>query len=143
MNIEVNRSAKAYSKATISIEASVVVVFKIISEINNWSRWQTGVAKANIEGEPIKGKSFVWKTGGVNIVSTLHTVDPFTEIGWTGKFLWITAVHNWYLRDEKNGNCQVTVEESLSGFLSGVMKRSLHEGMIKNLQELKIAAEMH
>jgi hypothetical protein len=141
MNIEANRSAKAYSKEIIKIEAPVVVVFKLISEINNWSSWQTSVTTANIEGEPLPGKSFRWKTGGIKIVSTLHTMEPFTEIGWTGKFWWITATHNWYFRDEKNGNCLVTVEESLHGFLSGLMKRSLREGMIKNLHELKIAAE--
>ena len=86
MNIQVKRSAKAYSRATILIEAPAVIVFKIISEINNWKLWQSSVEKAGIEGETINGKSFTWKTGGVNIVSTLHTVEPFAEIGWTGKF---------------------------------------------------------
>lgn len=143
MNVNVDKSAKAYAEATIEIDAPVVVVFKLISEINNWKHWQTGVENSSIEGEPIKGKSFTWKKGKVNIVSTLHTVEPFTQIGWTGKIWWITAVHNWYLRDEKKGNCLLTVEESLSGFLSGAMKRLLHKGMVKNLQELKAAAEKH
>ena len=142
MKIEVNKSAKRYAKEEIFINASVVTVFKLISEINNWKRWQSNVEKVSIIGEPKEGTSFKCKTGVLSVVSKLHTLEPFTEIGWTGKIWWITAVHNWYFQEEENGKCKVTVEESLNGFLAGLVSKSLREGMIKNLQELKLAAEM-
>lgn len=142
MNIQVNKSAKSYSKEEIMINSSVVRVFKLIAGINNWKRWQMNVETASITGETKEGATFKWKAGGVSMVSQLHTVAPFTEIGWTGKAWWITAVHNWYFQEEENGKCKVIVEESLNGFLCGLMNKSLRDGMIKNLKELKLAAEM-
>ena len=142
MKIQVNKSATSYAKEEILINASAVSVFKLISEINNWKLWQTNVEKVSIAGEPKEGTSFKWKTRGLSIVSKLHTLAPFTEIGWTGRTWWITAIHNWYFEEEEKGKCKVTVEESLNGFLSGLMNKSLRQGMIKNLKELKLAADM-
>jgi hypothetical protein len=142
MNIPANQSAKSYSKQEIIINASAVRVFKLIAEINNWKTWQANVTKATIAGETKEGATFKWKAGGVPIASKLHTVTPFIEIGWTGKSWWIQAVHNWYLQEEENGKCKVIAEESLEGFLSGLMNKSLREGITKNLTALKLAAEM-
>ena len=141
MKMEADRSAKAYSKQEIIIDAAVVRVFKLIADINNWTHWQSSVKKVAITGELEEGKTFKWKANGVSMVSRLHTLSPFTEIGWTGKAWWVKAIHNWYLQQEEDGKCRVTVEESLTGFLTVLMKKSLRERMTKNLKELKLAAE--
>jgi len=70
----------------------------------------------------------------------LHTVKPHAKFGWTGRMAWITAVHNWTMRHE-NGKCLVTVEESMKGFLTGLIKNPLKKGMKQSLKELKTAAE--
>jgi Polyketide cyclase / dehydrase and lipid transport len=142
MNVQPDTSAKTYSKQEIIINAPAVRVFKLIADINNWKTWQSNVTQASIAGEAREGATFKWKAGGVSFISKLHTVTPFIEIGWTGKTWWINAVHNWYLEEEENGKCKVTAEESLKGFLSGLMNKSLHESMNKNLKELKLAVEM-
>jgi Polyketide cyclase / dehydrase and lipid transport len=140
MNIEVSKSAKCYSKESIRIDASTVIVFNLIADINNWKQWQSKVKKATLVGEPEVGKNFKWTSGGLPISSRFHTILPFAEIGWTGRIWWIHAIHNWTLRDD-NGSCYVTVEESLSGFLTGFLKNSLHKGIVHSLSELKTAAE--
>jgi len=140
MNIEVNRSAKAYAKATTTIRASVEDVFATLTNINSWPEWQSNVDKAVIDGEVAVGKTFNWKAGGLPIRSKLHTVNPPSELGWTGRIWWITAIHNWTLQ-EQDGLTVVTVEESLGGFLSSLMKKTLEQGMIENLKELKAAVE--
>ena len=140
MNIEVDSSAKCFSKEEIIINSPVESVFKILSDINNWPEWQSSVTKAQINGSIAPGVEFKWKAGGLKINSKLHTVNANSEIGWTGRIWWIKAVHNWYLSNENN-KTKVIVKESLNGLGSSLMQKSLIEGMKKNLLELKNKAE--
>jgi|SRR5688500_8177013 len=142
MNIQVNKSAKAYSKQEVSINAPVQKVYTVLSDINNWAKWQGTVRKATLAGEPAVGKEFNWKAGSLSVKSKIHTANPFSEFGWTGRIWWITAVHNWTLK-EQSGKCIVTVEESLNGLLPGLMRKSLQEDMIQSIKELKSTAEMN
>ena len=140
MNIDVDSTAKCFSKEEIIINSPAENVFKILSDINNWPTWQSSVTKAQINGSIEPGVKFTWKAGGLKINSKLHTVNPDSEIGWTGRILWIKAVHNWYLSNENN-ETKVIVKESLTGLGSSLMQKSLNEGMRKNLVELKDKAE--
>ena len=140
MNIEVDSTAKCFSKEEIMINSPVENVFKILSDINNWPAWQSSVTKAQINDSTKSGVEFKWKAGGLKINSKLHTVNANSEIGWTGRIWWIKAVHNWYLINENN-KTKVIVKESLNGLGSSLMQRSLIEGMRKNLLELKNKAE--
>jgi len=140
MSIDVDSSAGCFSKEEIIINSPVENVFKILSDINNWPAWQSAVTKAKIDGPIEPGVTFKWKAGGLKINSELHTVNPYSEIGWTGRIWWIKAVHNWSLSNDANGT-KVIVEESLKGFGSSIMQKSLIEGMRKNLLELKNKAE--
>jgi len=140
MNIEVDSTAKCFSKEEVIINSPMENVFKILSDINNWTSWQSSVTKAQINGPAEVGAKFRWKAGGLNINSQFHTVNANSEIGWTGRIWWIKAVHNWYLYDENN-KTKVVVKESLRGFGASLMKKSLTEGMKKNLVELKSKAE--
>jgi uncharacterized protein YndB with AHSA1/START domain len=140
MNIEVDSTVKCFSEEEIVINASVERVFETLADINHWPEWQSNVKKAEMSGKAEVGKKFRWKAGGLSITSRLHTVQPYSELGWTGRIWWITAVHNWYLMKEGNGT-RVVVKESLKGFGSGGMRKSLKDGMRKNLSELKERAE--
>ena len=140
MNIEVDSSAKCFSKEEIIIKSPVENVFEILSDINNWPSWQRRVTKAEIKGPTKPGVEFKWKAGGLKINSKLHTINANSEIGWTGRIWWIKAVHNWYLSNENN-ETKVIVKESLNGLGSSLMQKSLIAGMRKNLLELKNKAE--
>ena len=142
MNIKADSTAKCYATSEITINSTKHHVFEILSDINGWPEWQSSVTKAEIKGSTEVGKKFTWKGGGLNIKSQLHTVNPDSEIGWTGRIWWIKAVHNWYLKEE-NGQTKVVVKESLKGLGSSMMLKSLKEGMQKNLEELRIRAEQN
>lgn len=142
MKIEMDSLAKAYAKEQIEIKASAKKVYAILSDINNWPSWQSSVKKAAISGPVEENKEFKWKAGGMKINSKLHTVNSPSQLGWTGRIGWIIAVHNCTIT-ESDGENVVVVEESLKGFLSGTMKKSLREGMLRNLEELKFSTEMN
>ena len=140
MNIEVNKNAKAYGKEEILIHAPLVKVYGLVGDISNWTEWQSAVAETQLHGTFSEGTEFTWKANGMKIHSKLHTVQQNAKIGWTGKMFWIKAVHNWWFTT-KGKSTVVRVEESLDGLGSSLMKKTLKEGISKNLVELKIRAE--
>ncbi len=140
MNIKVNKYAKAYAEDSITIQASAEKVYSILSDINNWTTWLSNVVEPKLEGPPEEEKEFTWIASGLKIKSTLHTVIPNSAFGWTGKMLWISAIHNWSLSEE-NGICTVHVEESMEGFLAGTMKSTMIKSMKKGLIGLKTESE--
>jgi len=140
MNIIADPAAKCFARHEIVVSSTTETVFRVLSDIKNWPSWQGSVSKAEINGPFEAGTRFKWKAGGLRINSTLHTVKPYSEIGWTGNILWIRAVHNWHIVNESN-TTRVIVEESLYGPGSSFMRKSLADGMKKNLAELKARAE--
>ena len=140
MKIKVKKDAPAYSREEIIIQAPIKKVYSLVADIPKWKEWQTPVTFSELNGDFAEGTRFLWKANGLKISSELHTVKKNHAIGWTGKIAWIKAVHNWNFRETGAGT-KVVVEESLSGFGSSLMKKSLRDGMQKNLLELKEMAE--
>ncbi|MCH8495346.1 MAG: SRPBCC family protein [Balneolales bacterium] len=126
------------------MNASCKKVWSILTNINNWATWQSDISKPKLKGELKPGTTFVWRTGGAKIHSTLHTVEPYRFFGWTGKTFGVFAIHNWTIL-EIDGVTTVTVEESMEGFLVGLIKKPFNKklelGMLKWLELLKLECE--
>lgn len=141
---EINGNAPVKCTRTITVNAGNEEVWQVLTHIDSWTTWNTEVSKVKLNGELKPGTTFDWKTGGARIHSTLHTVEPFKNFGWTGKAFGAFAIHNWALT-ETNGQTKVTVEESMEGFLVGLFRktfnRNLENGMQKWLELLKQKCE--
>lgn len=140
MKIEVDSNAKAYASEAIEINAPVEKVYALMANFAGWPKWLKNVQSVTMNGAPQEGKDFTWKAKGLTIKSKLHTVQPNSAIGWTGKIAWIKAVHNWRF-EAVPGGTNVLVEESLSGFAASLMKNSLRKDMQNDLLTLKQEAE--
>jgi len=144
MNININSKAPIIAKQKIKIDAPVIHVWSILTEINSWPSWQSAVKKAHLKTALQEGAEFKWKTGFLTVKSKIHTCEKFHLFGWTGKTIGAFAIHNWVFESEKDST-NVFVEESLQGLFPFLMKnkfkKNLEEGMAKNLKELKIASE--
>ncbi len=140
MKIEVNKKAPAFHETQILIHAPAEKVYKVLTSVNHWPVWQNDVTEAHLQGAVAPDKRFVWKASGLKIKSKIHTANPPSALGWTGRMLWIKAIHNWTLVAEGRST-RVIVQESLEGFLAGLMQRTLTKGMAQNLYELKLEAE--
>ena len=126
----INPNAPVKIKQTITINAPVMKVWKIMIDVNNWKIWQNEISSSKINGDFKQGTTFDWKSGGLNIRSTLQTVLSFTKIGWTGKAFGASAIHTWFFL-EMNGSTTVTVEESMEGWLVSLMKNKFQSGLTK------------
>lgn len=141
---ETNNNAPAKCSKAITVNAGIGKVWQVLTNIDDWTTWNTEISYVSLNGELKPGTTFDWKTGGTKIHSTLHTVEPFKSFGWTGKAFGAFAIHNWTL-SETNGQTTIVVEESMEGFLIGLFKklfnRNLEKGMQKWLALLKQECE--
>lgn len=142
--IQINESAPVKCSRSIMIDADLGKVWSVLTDINSWDQWQADITGPKLIGEPTPGASFKWKTGGVGIQSTLHTVEPNVAFGWTGRTFGMYAIHNWRLVNE-GGRTRVIVVESMEGFLSSVFRKTfnknLEAGMTRWLELLKMECE--
>lgn len=142
MNIDTN--APVFARKEIAIHAPVEKVWELQTDIENWKRWQPDITSAKLEGALEAGTIFRWKAKGLNIVSTLHTVIPLKQIGWTGLSLGMFAIHNWMF-EARGKTTLVVTEESLSGWLTRLMilldPRFLEKSLETSLNNLKFVAE--
>ena len=142
--ISINTAAPVQCSKTITINASIEKVWLVITNINEWSNWQTDIKSSKLTGQLQPQSTFVWKTGGATIYSRLHTVEFCRQFGWTGKTYGMYAIHNWTFT-EANGQTTVIVHESMEGFLAKLFKKSfnknLEKGMLRWLTLLKNECE--
>jgi len=129
----INTNAPVQSTSSILINAHLKKVWTILTDINNWPTWNTDILRAKIDGPLHSGTSFDWKSGGVAIHSTLHTVEPHTHFGWYGKALGINGINNWTLHSV-DGKTQVSVAESMEGPLPSLLKKWLNKTLQKQMQ---------
>ncbi len=142
--MDIDKTAPAFARREIIIHASVEKVWQIQTDIENWNKWQPDITSAKLEGALAAGTIFRWKAKGLNIVSTLHTVKPHQQIGWTGISLGMFAIHNWMF-EARGETTLVITEESLSGWLTRLMAlldpRFLEKSLEASLNILKVKAE--
>lgn len=140
----INAQAPVKCSKSIKINANSKKVWSVLTNIDQWAVWQNEITKPKLNGELKPNSTFDWKTGGAKIHSTLHTVEPFTQFGWTGTTFGMVAIHNWTLT-ETNGQTEVSVEESMEGFFAKLLKKSfnnnLEKGMLNWLALLKKECE--
>ncbi len=140
----INEKSPVKCSKSIQINASSEKVWAVLTNINDWSRWQNEISNPKLNGPLKPASTFNWKTGGAKIHSTLHTVETNQAFGWTGKTFGMFAIHNWTLEHQENQTL-VTVNESMEGFLATLFKssfnKSLEKGMLKWLELLKQECE--
>jgi uncharacterized protein YndB with AHSA1/START domain len=130
----INNNAPVKCSKTITINADSKKVWSVLTNIDNWATWQTDISKPKLNGELKPETTFDWKTGGAKIHSTLHTVNPNSQFGWTGKTFGMFAIHNWTLT-ETNGKTIVEVNESMQGFLAELFKKSFNKNLETGMQK--------
>jgi hypothetical protein len=139
-NTPINENAPIVEKQQIVINAAPDKVWYILTDINNWPKWQKNISKAVMNGKLKEETTFDWKAGGLSFASKIHTFKPFQHFGWTGKTIGTSAIHNWSFSSHTAGTL-LHVEESLEGFLPKLFKKKfskdLKSGMKNSLHELK------
>jgi hypothetical protein len=124
MIVEVNESAPVVATGETEISADPEIVWDVMTEIDQWPKWNPDVKDADIVGTVSEGTKFHWKAGPGKITSVIQKIDRHKFLAWTGKTLGIRAIHVWSL--EPHGmNTVVTTEESWEGLLTRLFPRRM------------------
>ena len=142
--MDINRQAPAISSTEALIQASLDVVWSVLTNIREWSKWNQDVEYVDMEGPLEPGTEFRWKASGALIISEIQEVELKRRIVWTGKILGIRAVHVWTFEERSDG-VLVHTEESFEGVLARLfaksMRRMLASSLAKGLEALKTECE--
>ena len=142
--MDIDRTAPATAEGQIQIEAPIETVWDVLADLSAWPTWNHDVKSMAVEGTLEPGSVFRWKSGSASLVSTLATVDPPHEIGWTGVSMGIHAVHVFHL-EPVDGGTSARSAESFRGFIPSVLKgysrKILRRGIDGILTSLKTEAE--
>ena len=142
--IELDGRPPVFGSAEARIKAPIETVWEILSDLENWTKWNKRVQRIRVNGPIEAGTSFEWASGGVKIISRLEEVVRPTRIAWRGKMFGVQAVHVWNLVPESRGTL-VRTEECFMGWLAkllpGVMRKTLLKALWQGIADLKAAAE--
>ncbi len=142
--IKVNEKAPVIARSEIKINAAPETVWNLLTDINNWPKWNPKVKNVNFDGKISIGNSFKWKAGPGSITSTFQEIIPPRRIVWIGKTLGIKGIHVWTLKPQ-NDKTVVTSQESWEGvivsIIHGRLQKTLDEDTESALHYLKTAIE--
>jgi uncharacterized protein YndB with AHSA1/START domain len=128
----------------ILIHAPPEIVWKVQTDIDAWSRWQSGISSARTFSPVAATSTFEWKSGGLTIRSEVQSFEPTRRISWTGVALGTRAMHTWTFSAEQGGTL-VTTDESMTGWLVSLLERLTPTFLDKSLdvwlRDLKTTCE--
>lgn len=131
--MNINEQAPAKSARELQIEATREVVWGLLSDINNWPRWNPAVSRARLDGPFAPGSIFRWKSGGSSLVSTIQDVERPTRVAWTGKTFGVAAVHRCEFDSTMNSLLSIGVSPTFR-VIAGVRYGSTHSQRPQELQ---------
>lgn len=140
----VDQTAPVLAQHDIDIEASLDTVWRLHTNVNAWTSWQTDITEARIEGPMEPGVSFSWSSFGFPVTSTVYEVTAPTRVLWGGTAGGITGIHEWIFQ-ETPGGVHVVTNESFSGAPVDAdrenMQNMLDASLVAWLDHMKQAAE--
>ena len=136
--------APVSSTREIQVSAPPEVVWEVLTDFGRWPEWNPEVKSMSFEGPLAPGSMFRWKAGPGTIVSTLEELDPPRYVRWRGRTMSIAAMHEWRL-EPRDGGTHVETEESFSGLIARLLRRSLQKqldgALEQGLEHLKRESE--
>ena len=139
----VHQDAPVTAHGSIDVAAPVSRVWMILTDAPSWPSWASQIDSVDSSGALTNGKTFIWKSGGMTIHSQVQLFTPEHRLSWTGTAMSAKAVHVWNLSPMPNGATEVTVDESMDGFMMSALysSKKLVEADREWLLALKQAAE--
>ena len=130
--MEADRSAPVYETGEIVVHTGPEIVWDTLTDLTSWPRWMPGVKAMQVDKAVRIGTRFQWKAGPGTIRSEILESDRPRSVGWKGRTLGIDALHVWRM-EKQSGTCRLSTEESWSGPLACMFRRSMRKAVRKAL----------
>ncbi len=139
---KINQNASLRDSQSVIINASQEDVWNLLVDMDKWPTWNPDIQSVSVD-KVEEGSTFTWKAGGTKIRSKIRKLDAPNEIAWTGRVLWIKAIHVWKFEKTEDYQTIVSSQESMQGFLLPIFisHYRLHSMLTNWLARLKEVAE--
>ncbi|MEU7606997.1 SRPBCC family protein [Streptomyces sp. NPDC040724] len=142
--VTIDETAPAIVRLSTTIDAPLTTVWALHTDIAAWPTWNPDIDQAELDGPLLPGRSFGWRTHGLDITSTVHELVPGERIVWGGPADGITGIHVWTF-EQSGDHVTVRTEESWSGApveaAADQLTKALHDSLENWLSHLKSRAE--
>lgn len=127
------RDADLFDHSELAVDAPCRSVWQALVDVRRWPDWYPNSEKVVLARgrELMAGRSFQWRTFGLDVDSVVHEFGPQQRLGWFGRAQDLNAYHTWLLLPQGEG-CRVVTEEVVRGpaalALRAERPEALHEG---------------
>jgi uncharacterized protein YndB with AHSA1/START domain len=105
-------------------------LFRAITDINNWSRWDEGLEWTKLEGVATQGAPFTLKPkGGPTVKMTIDEIQPYRLVDTAHLFLAKMRTSHEYVQSGNQTTIRFTVE--VWGLLGFFWRKVVGENQIK------------
>jgi polyketide cyclase/dehydrase/lipid transport protein len=115
--MEPDRSS-VYARNEIKIAAEPANVWKYLCRAALWPTWYANCSWLKFENgagpDLTLNASFVWKTFGVRVHSTVRVFEPTRSLEWNARAIGLRAYHGWLIEPAVDG-AWVLTEETQNG----------------------------
>lgn len=121
---QVDDAAPSVATATADVAAPASAVWAVLADPMAWEAVLPGVSRVRVDGSGgamVPGQHFSWRSGGVGLRSAVQRVVVGKEFSWTGRAMWLVAVHRNTIEALGADRCRLISSESMTGALAGLL----------------------
>jgi uncharacterized protein YndB with AHSA1/START domain len=139
------QQADLFDHNELAMQASCADVWRALVDAGRWPDWYPNSQDVKVDrgGTLAAGRSFQWRTFGVDVASVVHEFVPQQRLGWFGYARDLEAYHTWLLIPQGQG-CMVVTEEAVRGPAAVALRRdqpqAMHQGHALWLERLAVEA---
>jgi uncharacterized protein YndB with AHSA1/START domain len=105
-------------------------LFRAISDVNNWSKWDDGLESTKLEGDAREGAEFTLKPkGGPNVELTIDEIRPYRLVDTAHLFLAKMRTSHEYVQNGDRTTVRFQVE--VWGLMGFFWRKVVGENQIK------------
>lgn len=113
-----------------SSDVAAEKLFRAITDINNWGKWDDGLEFTKLEGAATQGSSFILKPkGGPKVNMTIDEIQPYRLVDTAHLFLAKMRTSHEYVQSGNQTTIVFTVE--VWGMLGFFWRKVVGENQIK------------
>ena len=141
------RAGRIHETAPVTAVVEVVanaperVVWRLLSDINGWPRWQSGISGVKAPMRLVVGSDFDWAIDGIPIHSRIELIQPEHRLAWVSFTDSRQSIHVWTLEALSGNKTRITSAESMDGRPLPLTSKELTDSDQEWLKALKAAAE--
>lgn len=123
------------SYSVITTEVTKEQMWRLYSDVNRWHEWDNGIDYARMEGEFVKGNSFILKPkGGPKVkIRLVETIENKLFIDLTNFPL--AKMYGEHSLEETKEGLKITTTMTVSGLLKGLWIKLVAQNIVDGLPE--------